>query len=646
MKKLKYLYLGLLVVSTMLNAQNKEIEQADTSFNNLAYAPAINSYEDLVEQGYSQEQIVKNLGNANYLNANYKEAAKWYEKLFELENTELRADYMFRYAQTLKSLEKYTEADSWMQKFNNSKGSDSRGVLYKENLDYLEKIESNSYRYTIKNLDINSSESDFAPSFQNEMLVFSTARDTGLIAKNIHLWNNKNFLNLYNASPNQEGEYKQTKKLSNKLNRKTHESSTAFTQDGKTVYFTRNNSKNGKFVRDKGGVSRLKIYKATLKKRRWTKVTELPFNGEDYSVAHPTLNADETKLYFASDMPGTLGESDIFVVDINTDGSYGVPKNLGPKINTEGKETFPFITPSNKLYFASDGHPGLGGLDVFVCNLENKYKPTVENIGKPINSVEDDFSFIFNEDLEKGFFASNRKGGHGSDDIYSFIETKTLNLECKTIISGIVKDAQTGEILSNADMTFLDQKNNILATTTSMPDGTFKINSTCENIAYEINTTKETYLKNNSSFSTVTGEDTTDIIVNLEKEKQPAPFGTDLAKYLDIEPIYFDFDKSNIRKDAQISMEKVLTYLREFPLAKIQVRSHTDSRGNDIYNEALSSRRANATAKYLISQGIDENRISYKGYGETQLTNPCVNDVPCSKEKHQSNRRSEFIVME
>ncbi|WP_298487681.1 OmpA family protein [uncultured Maribacter sp.] len=645
MKKIIYTFLGLATMTAVVNAQEKKINKANQNYKDYAYAPAIDSYEKLIKDGYSKEEIFKNLGNANYVNANYQEATKWYEQLFQLENTSIDPEFMYRYAQSLKSLEKYNESDQWMQKFKDANTQDQRAIKFGDNLEYLDNIEANSNRYDIKNLAINSNESDFAPSITNEMLVFSTARDSGITSRKINEWNNKAFLNLYKANPNESGEYVVSSKLSKELNKKTHESSTAFTKDGTTVYFTRNNSVDGKFARDENGVSRLKIYKATLAEGEWINIIELPFNGDNYSVAHPTLNKDETKLYFASDMPGTLGESDIFSVDINTDGSYGTPVNLGKTINTESRETFPFITQDNKLYFASDGHPGLGGLDVFVTNLENSYRPTIENVGRPINSEEDDFSFIINEETKKGFFASNRDGGQGDDDIYSFIENKALDLNCYTKIAGVIKDLKTGALLDNAEVKIYNSLNEVITKGITGNDGAFSLDGDCAKGDYKLVATKEDYNQGDKMFATVAAKDITDVELSLEKTRRAALIGTDLAKYLDIVPIYFDFDKSFIREDAKVSMEKVLAYLREFPEVHVQVRSHTDSRANDWYNEGLSVRRAKSTAAYLISQGIAKERISHKGFGETELTNECSNEVICSKEKHQANRRSEFIIV-
>lgn len=620
-------------------------EKAADKYANYAFVDAIESYEDLVQKGYTSQEIYKNLGNANYYNANYPTAAEWYSKLMELEDAEIEAEYLYRYAQSLKSLKKYDESDKLMQKFESKKAKDYRVEKFNKNTDYLEKIEEMSGRYEIENLPINSESSDFAPSFNRSMLIFSTARDTGITSRNIHKWNDKSFLNLYSSDLSENGELVNLKKFSKKLNTKTHESSTAFTKDGNTVYFTRNNSENGSFARDEEGISRLKIYKATLENEEWENVTELPFNSDDYSVAHPTLNHDETILYFASDMPGTLGASDIFMVNINADGTFGKPKNLGKEINTEARETFPFITESNVLYFASDGHPGLGGLDVFATKIEDLENIFIVNVGKPVNSQSDDFSFIINEKTGKGYFASNRSGGIGSDDIYSFTETSSIKLSCNSAISGTVKDEKTEGVIANAELSVLDENGAIIAKTFSEENGSFSMDGNCSKGSFKILASRENYEDGMHFFETTTA-DAYDLTVLLTPIRKAAAVGTDLAKVLDLKPIYFDLNKSKIRPDAMIELNKILEYMKIYPNVKIAIGSHTDSRGRDGYNLSLSERRAKSTVDYLVSNGIDASRITGQGYGESKLVNRCSNGVKCSNAEHELNRRSEFIVVE
>ena len=629
-----------------ISAQDKKIKKADKDISDYAYADAIDSYEHLVKKGYSEEEIFKNLGDANYLNAKYVEASKWYGQMFALEDTTIEPEYMYRYAQSLKSTGEYAESNKLMDTFNATKKNDLRSQNFLQKKDYLKEIEAASGRYDLKNLPFNSEASDFAPSFYDKALVFSTARDTGIAARNIHEWNNKSFLNLYKTTPTASGDFITAEKMSKTMNKKVHESSTAFTKDGNTVYFTRNNSKKGKFARDTEGISRLKIYRGTLQDGEWTDIIELPFNGDDHSTAHPTLSADETKLYFASDMEGSLGQSDIFMVTINSDGSFGTPSNLGKGINTESRETFPYITSDNTLYFASDGHPGLGGLDIFATDLSDMENSYIVNVGKPVNSEEDDFSFIINDETRKGFFASNREGGQGSDDIYGFIENEKLDLSCSTVVQGVVKDAETGAPLTGAKVFILKRSNELVAETISESDGSFVLEGDCKDGDYKLVASKEDYNGGEKMFAVAGANDMTDVEITLEKTVTVAEVGTNLVQHLGLKPIYFDLDKAAIRPDASSTLERIMAYMNEYSQLKVQVQSHTDVTNSDAYNLALSEKRAKNTVAYLVANGVDSSRVSGVGFGESQLTNDCTTRESCTDERHQENRRSEIMVVE
>ncbi len=645
MKKTRYIIGGLLMVIAVSTAQEKETKTAAQNFDNLAYADAIENYQELIDKGYSEEDIFKKLGDANYQNAKYKEASEWYGKLMNLENASFDADYIYRYAQSLKSTKDYEASNLWMQKYLSSKGNESRAAKIANNSDYLADIETQSGRYNINTISVNSSASDFAPAIMGEELIFSTARDSGITSRKIHSWNNQPFTNLYKATNNGDGNFGEPTKLFS-LNKKTHETSAVFTKDGSTVYFTRNNSVNGRFARDNEGVSRLKLFKATLNNGDWANITELPFNSDDYSTAHPALSADERTLYFASDMPGTNGQSDIFTVTINEDGSFGTPKNLGNQINTEGRETFPFVSANNILYFASDGHPGLGGLDVFATSIKDMNKVHIVNVGKPLNTEQDDFAFIINDETKKGYFTSNREGGKGDDDIYSFVETEPIDVNCNTVIAGVVKDKKDGSTIAGANIVLVDADGTTIANAVSTSNGSFILEGECSEGNYKVMGASEGYEPAETSFATLYQEDKNDVEVVLTKLIQKAPLGADLAKFLDFEPVYFDYDKWFIRPDAKISLEKILAYLNEYPSTKIQIGSHTDSRASKAYNTRLSNKRANATMEYLIEKGIAADRMKALGFGETMLTNDCADRVICSDDKHQENRRSEFIVIE
>lgn len=643
--KINYLCCGLIMVGTLISAQERQSQKAKEAFEDYAYAPAIEKYETLVEKGYTKQQIYENLGDANYQNARYSEAATWYSKLFIDGAADVDPEYMYKYAQSLKSTQEYEAADIWMEKFRAANGGDVRALKIANNADYLEEIEKQSGRYDIKNLGINSRSSDFAPAFNGEHLVFSTARDSGNVTRFIHEWNDQPFLNLYSASPVSEG-FGNAVRLDKSVNKKTHESSAVFTKDGSVVYFTRNNSENGKFSRDDEGVSRLKIYRAKVENGTWNEITELPFNSDEYSSAHPSLSADESKLYFASDMPGSVGNSDIFVVNLNSDGSIGAPVNLGNIINTEARETFPFVTSENVLYFASDGHPGLGGLDVFAAKIEDMGNLNIVNVGKPVNGEQDDFSFIINEETRKGFFASNRDGGQGSDDIYSFTENEEIDLSCNTVVDGVIKDEETGEPLSGAKVAIFNSANEIVAEAISGSDGTFALDGDCRDGDYKLVASKEDYNDGDKMFAVVSANDTEGIELKLEKTIKRATVGTDLIKFLDLEPVYFDLDKADIRPDAATTILKVVEYMKTFPDLKVKVQSHTDVKAGSSYNKRLSQRRAENTVAYLIANAIDATRISGEGFGKTKLVNECTTRESCPDERHQENRRSEFIVMD
>jgi len=638
---ISFLFLSVFFVQGF--AQKKTLENAEKSYDRFAYVDAIDNYEKVAAKGYQDEKMFQKLGNAYYFKSELAESLKWYNQLFSLYPNQ-EPEYFYRYAQALKSSGDYTKADQMMEQFVLKTKNDKRGELFKENRNYLEEIKANSGRFDVVDAEVNSEFSDYGSSFLGTKLVFASARDTGGVSKNVFKWTNKSFTNLYWAEIKPDGGMGEPERLDREINSKFNESTPVFTQDGKTMYFTRNNFLEGKRGRDTSKNTLLKLYKATLNaKGQWGNVVELPFNSDNYSVAHPSLSVDEKALYFASDMPGTYGQSDLFKVEIKADGTYGIPENLGPKVNTEGRETFPFISSDNELYFASDGRPGLGGLDVFVAKIEvdNSYYD-IQNVGAPINSAQDDFAFIINSKSRNGFFTSNREKGKGEDDIYRFVEQKQLS--CDKTLFGVVTDLDSGQVLVGAKMTLFDQNFQSLQVTTTDATGRYNFDVDCGK-KYYIRGEKEEYLTKEDLVKTKFFAKNKDLPIVLERRLKPVAVGTDLAKVLDIPMIYFDLDQSVIRKDATFELAKVLAAMQEYPNLKIEVRSHTDSRQTAKYNEKLSDKRAKSTVAWLVENGIDPSRLSGKGYGESQLVNHCADGVKCSEEEHQANRRSEFIIV-
>lgn len=637
-------FIGFAQEDKSVAKQGRLVSKADEQYQNYSFSPAIDIYKRILDKGYTSADLLKKLGNSYYFNANYDEAAKIYKRLVDEYPAEVSPEFYFRYAQTLKSLADYKNADVAMSKFLDMTTKDARAQAFEGEENYLEEIKKNSGRYELKQFKYNSPYSDFAPSFYKEGLIFSSDRDTGNLARYRHTWNSKDFLDLYKVDVDSMS-MANVSKFGDKLNTRLHESTSITTKDGETLYFTRNNIVEGKYVKDEEGVIRLKIFKATMQDGIWSNINELPFNSDAYSVAHPALSDDEKTLYFASDMPGTLGESDIFKVAVNEDGSYGTPTNLGSNINTEARETFPFVTSEDVLYISSDGHPGLGGLDVFATKIDNnKYEGAVVNVGEPVNSQMDDFTFIFNEETRRGYFASNRADGQGADDIYALLETIPLKLECEQQITGTVRDKISNEVLVGATVKVIDENNEEILSTITDSEGNYSLTIDCYKGNFVRALTQgyvpsEEYLEKSDAKPKI-------IDFYLERDKVTAGFGDDLAKLLQLSTIYFDFDKYNIRKDSELEVEKVIAAMEKYPSLKIKVNSHTDSRGKDDYNLTLSQKRAESTVNYMLSKGIAKERLQGEGFGETKLINKCSNGVKCSAADHELNRRSEFIILE
>lgn len=623
-----------------------QVKKADKEYDKFAYVDAIKTYERLLEKGYKSQEILEKLANSYYFKADLDNAARYYGELFTF-TKDLDAEYYYRYSQSLKAVMNYEKANQMLEEFNRKKANDLRAKLFTSQKDYLNEINKNSQRYSISNAGINSQYSDYGSAFYKNTVIFTSARDTGLIASRKHSWTGESFTNLYSATVGDKGKLSDPIKFGGNLNSKFHESTPVFTKDGQTVYFTRNNFLNGKKGKDITQTTLLKIYKATLNGDNWENITELPFNSNDYNVAHPALSSDEKTLYFASNMPGTIGQSDLFKVSINSDGSFGIPENLGSTINTEGRETFPMITSENELYFASDGHPGLGGLDIFMASKQDdgSFK-NVQNIGEPLNSPKDDFAFLIDEKTRFGYISSNREGGEGGDDIYQFKELKKL--KCEQELSGIAIDKLTKLILSNSKVILSDAQHNKLLEIVTDNTGKFDFGKVFCGANYYIKAEKAQYNITEISPLIAQKSGKTEVVLELESEVTKLKLADDLRTAFGIEIIYFDLDKSKIRTDAAVELAKILDVLEQNPTMEIAIGSHTDCRQTAKYNLALSERRAQSTMKWLITRGINKTRITAKGYGESRLVNDCAceatNVSSCTEEQHQANRRSEFII--
>jgi outer membrane protein OmpA-like peptidoglycan-associated protein len=499
-------------------------------------------------------------------------------------------------------------------------------------------------RYSIKNLSINNAYSNFGTSFfGTDKMIFAAPAKRNYIINNTWKPNGQPFLDLYEGTISANGEITNVKKFSPKINTKFHEADVTFTKDKKTVYFSRSNYYNGKYRKDTLGINRIKMFKASVAPNNgWTNIESMPFNSDNYSTGQPTLSEDGKTLYFVSDMPGTLGSKDIFKVAVNDDGTYGKPVNLGPEVNTPGREMFPFIDGNNDLYYSTDGRPdGRGMLDIYVNRITSDGILPAVNLGDNINSDKDDFAFIIDKDKRSGYFSSNRINGKGDDDIYYFHEEIPLVYECNQTLTIIVKSKKTGEIVPDADLKIYKGSELLVEGEKTNEQGEFIYNTDCET-SYRIEASKKYFIPVSKEIKTS----------NKNKENKKIELILPIDEFvvlrdkvmIDINTIYFDYDKFNIRRDAALELDKVVAIMKKYPKLIVECGSHTDSRGPDEYNNILSEKRAKATVDYIVSKGIAPNRITGKGYGETQLTNNCSNGVKCTEEAHQLNRRTEFVI--
>lgn len=622
MKKTILLFFTLIISTQVLLAQN--LKKANHLFEKKSYTEAANLF--LMEDGKTQD-VLEKLGDCYYFNSEMLEAIKWYGLLIKEYESNLEPIYLFRYSQALKGIENFDEADKWYQIYS---GDNTPTLTYFETLNNEIKRP-----YIVHSITSNSDVSDFGTAYYGDAIVFASARTQGAI----YDWNNQPYLDLYLGTLNEVGDIISVEPFSSEINTKVHESNAVFTKDGKTMYFTRNSFSNGKKQRDANKVTNLKIYKAELIDGIWTNITALPFNSDSYSVEHPALSVDEKQLYFASDMPGTLGSFDIFVVNIEGDG-YGAPTNLGKTINTAQREQFPFISSNNTLYFASDGHLGLGGLDIFKSDYIDGKFTEPKNLSDIINSNLDDFAFIIDEEKEIGYFSSNRNGNKSVDDIFRFTQLR------KYFVNGLVQDKNSLIILPGTLVTLFDDDNNSIDDMIVSDDAKYSF-EIFNNSEYKIRATRKLYIPYDVEFSTDNeGNIDRDILLILEsyEDAEKAIIIENGKTQIKINPIYFDFDKWNIRPDAALELDNIVVLMKKYPEMQIEVGAHTDSRGSDNYNLKLSHKRADSVKEYLVSQGVIENNVKSVGYGEMQPLNNCAEENNCTEADYDLNRRCEFVI--
>lgn len=620
--KIIYIVASLFFIVNTSYSQNKHTEKADKLFNTYQYVDAIDAYLEVVNDKKADGYVYKQLADSYYNMFNTTEAAKWYAKALESKQD---AEVYFKYAQCLKTEGKYEEANKQMDIFSKMKPNDQRAKNHLANPNYIPRLADKDKLFDAEEISINDkAQSDFGAVLSNDnVLYFVSSRNA---SKKQDKWTNKPYLDIYESVRSNDGALSDPTPATD-LNTPYHDGPVTLSADGNTIIFARDGHSDGNYKKDKKNnvkIAQQGLYKAIKRDGKWVDITPLPFNSINYSVSHPSLSEDGKTLYFASNMPGGLGDTDIWKVSVNGS-QFGTPENLGPNVNTAGKEGFPFISENHILYYSSSGKQGFGGFDVFKVDL-NTNEDAV-NLGKPINTKSDDFSFSINTTKNVGYFASNRSG---VDNIYMAIPI------CQSELTALITDIKTNTTLSNAKVSILDDKNNVITTQQTDAKGNTSFNIECQT-NYVLNVSKEgyettSYTVEPSNGGMVTAAVALNPINEMITETE-----------VKLKNIYFEFNKSNITQQGANELDKLVSIMKDYPNMVILVKSHTDTKGSHEYNLKLSNERAQSTVQYVISKGISKDRISGQGLGSSEPKIDCKSN--CTPEEDAQNRRSEFLIV-
>ncbi len=539
------------------------------------------------------------------------------------------------------------------------------GLIPPDRIDSKEIVETFKLKkpdFKVDKVSFNSEGSDYSAIKKNDSIFFTSDREGKLFSKK-YKWTHRPFLNLYvlvlDSTKNESGEILALPEL---INSPLHEGTTSFSKDGKTMYFSRSNQVDGKKIFSLNGDNKIQLYVSKKINGEWSMPVKLSFCSDEYNYQHPALSPDGRILYYATDELGSIGGFDIYKVDINEDGTYGSPMNLGGLINTYNREQFPFVTENGDLFFSSNGHLGLGLLDIFASKYENGRFGEPINLGSPINSQYDDFSLTYSDDNNTGFFSSNRD--KVNDDIFSFVQTDNI-FEREYINTFTIKDSINRNSVSDAVVVLQNENQDIIYQNTLDSTAQFNLNLIpgnykliVEAFGYETKNNDITITDKNKDEHIVLVKKLFDLssMVNndsdkskevlqelLDDESDPKIRIENENLYFDMPNIYFDFDRWEIREDSKIVLNELIKKLNKYRSLAIRIDAYTDNRGTDGYNQVLSEKRAQSTTDYIIKfGGLDISRIRFKGHGESKPLIDCSND--CTEEMHQKNRRSEFMI--
>ena len=629
---------------------NYHYMQANKEFNNLQYADAIKHYTTLIEdekvlhkvisKEYDHDAEIK-LANCYRLINDIKKAEPLFKELVKYPGIEPIT--MFHYARILMSKEDYANAKIWLNNYLAKVPNDMVAQMLVASCNSVNKFMNDTTLYAINEIDFPDFESIFSPTPYKNGLVFTADKKVKKKSEK-DPWTGNSYFNLYFSEKDKDGHWLSPQLLKGEINGRYHEGPAAFTKSGKVAYFTRSNYYKNKLRKSSKNENNLKIFKAKLVNGEWAHLEEMPFSSDEYSVGHPSLSYDEKTIYFISDMPGGFGKTDIY--SSKFDGkTWSKPENLGAEINSAGNEMFPFMGEDGTFYFSSDAHSNMGGLDVFATSYDDVGKKWLqpENISYPLNSSNDDFGFVINKDKKTGFISSNRKS---SDKIYEFekiVKKKEVAVKKDPVfnLSGVITVKGKGNPIEGVIVKLFDQSSvvkNPVDSTITDKSGRYKLKLK-GGIDYDIFMTKENYFARNGTVSTKNRIASEDFIRDFEMDE------IIIDKPIVLENIYYDVDKWDIRPEASKELDKLVKILNDNPNIIIELGSHTDRRASAQYNLILSDKRAKAAVFYLNSQGINMNRLKWKGYGETVFVACFGKNAVCTEEEHQKNRRTEFKVI-
>lgn len=627
--RLYYIFLPVvLFITTSLSAQNLSLKKTNKLFDNHAYKEAVSNYENLEPT----EEVLQNLADSYYFTNDLEKAAQTYERLITDYRDIVDRKRVYRYAQSLLAVKNYKRADEYLSYYYGR---------YWNTEEFIKELKKTTpHIYDVKSVANKGSNSDFGLSFiENDQISFASSRN---LERPIYSWNGLPYLDLYEAQLSDDSTISKVKAFSDEINTPLHESNAVFTNNGTVMYFNRNYDKRVKI--DGVKISPIQLLRAEKINGTWTNVTSLPFNSEFYSIQHPTISKNGKVLYFSSDMPGGYGDFDLYKVIVNDDGTYSNPVNLGPAINTEHLDQFPYISDINTLYYATNGKQGMGGLDIHRVDMINGQLGNPINLGPSINSSRDDYAFVINEENNKVYFSSNRDG---LDRIYT--ANREENILTKYEVSGVVQDSITKKLLPGSLVSLLDERGILIDDMIVGKDATYKF-KTDPNKKYTVRGTRKLYIPQDVDFSTdKNGKITHNIYLTLlsyqdaEETIKPDRKG---GVQVELEKIFFDFDKAVIKPQAAVTLNKLVAIMKKYPNMYVEVSAHTDVRGPSEYNLKLSNQRAASTMEYLISQGIEKRRLRSIGYGEMQPLNHCVEEGMCTDEEYEINRRCEFKIIQ